>query len=173
MEKTTPTDLRPEAASAQPMQAPSPKKGSPFVGALKWLLATKSWSNQASILKKRGSFPLLRHVLKNQVISNRIIIPTEAISDHLIAKSIIGHRIILAASSITCFYSLMLIPRGVAIGVKLDSWFNASLVLATPLLIYSGLKILMSLKVLRALNEELDSREHAQAQSTVRGGADA
>lgn len=173
MQKNTPVDLQPEAADAQPSQASHPKKGSLIVGAFKILLATKSWKNQASILKKRGSFPLLRHVLKNQVLSNRIIIPTDIISDHLIAKSIIGHRVILTASSITCLYSLMLIPRGVAIGVKLDSWFNASLVLATPLLIYSSLKILMSLKVLRALNDELDSREHAQKKPTAKGGVNA
>jgi hypothetical protein len=154
MEKTTPAAQQPTVVADHPVQAPAEKKGSAIVGTLKVLLATKTWSKQASILKKRGSFPLLRSVLKNNVTSNRVIIPTAIISDYYIAKSIIGHRIILAASSITFIYGLMLLPRGIAIWVKQDAWLNASLVLSIPLLVYSGMKILMSLKVLKAFNAE-------------------
>lgn len=169
MEKKTPAAQQPQVVGDQPEQAPAKKKGSLIVGTLKVLLATKTWSKQASILKKRGSFPLLRHVLKNNVTSNRVIIPTEIISDHLIAKSIIGHRIILAASALTLFYALMLFPRGIAIGVKQDAWLNASLVLSLPLLVYSGMKILMSLKVLKAFNEERKLREQMEEIALAEG----
>jgi len=147
-----------EAAQERVAQAPPPKKSGAIVGSLKFVLATKAWSNQAAILKKRGSFPLLRTVLKNNVVSNRVIIPTEAISDHLIAKSIIGHRLMVAAVSIPLLYALVLIPRGLAMGLKLGDWLNSNLVLGVPVLMYSGMRLLMSRKVLKALNAEHQRR---------------
>ncbi|MNJ80827.1 hypothetical protein D3C77_793540 [compost metagenome] len=63
----------------------------------------------------------------------------------------------------------MLIPRGIAIGVKLDTWFNPSLVLAIPVFVYSGMKILISLKALRAFNEELKVRELAKHKALSEG----
>lgn len=173
MEKTIPAATQPMAVGAQPAQAKAPKNGSFIGGSLKFLLATKTWSKQASILRKRGSFPLLREVLKNNVTSNRVVIPTNIISDHLIAKSIIGHRVILAATSLTFLYSLMLFSRGLAVGVKMDTWFNGSLVLSIPLIVYSGTKILMSLKVLKAFHAELNERKQAQAKVTAKGAINA
>lgn len=167
MEKTIPAAPQITAAGEQSEQAKATKKGSVIVGSAKWLLATKAWSNQASILKKRGSFPLLREVLKNNVTSNRVIIPTNIISDHLIAKSIIGHRIILAVTSLTFVYALTLFARGLAIGVKMDVWLNGSLVISLPLIVYSGMKVLMSRKVLKAFHAELKERQTATAEGAI------
>ncbi|MDZ5605241.1 hypothetical protein SJI00_20930 [Pseudomonas sp. RP23018S] len=143
-----------EADEDKVAQPPPPKKSGALMGSVKFVLATKAWSNQASILKKRGSFPLLRTVLNNNVVSNRVIIPTEVISDHLIAKSIIGHRLMVAAVTIPLIYGLVLIPRGVAMGLKIGDWMNSNLFLGVPLLLYSGMRLMMSTKVLKALNEE-------------------
>jgi len=169
MEKTIPAAPQPTAAGEQSEQVQPPKKGSAIVGTAKWLLATKAWSNQASILKKRGSFPLLREVLKNNVTSNRVIIPTNIISDHYIAKSIIGHRIVLAVTSMTFIYALTLFSRGLAVGVKMNVWFNGSLVMSLPLIVYSGMKVLMSLKVLKAFHAELHERQNAVENAPAEG----
>lgn len=173
MEKTIPAAALPTAAREQPEQVKAPKNGSFLGGSIKWLLATKTWSKQASILKKRGSFPLLREVLKNHVTSNRVVIPTNIISDHLIAKSIIGHRIILTATSLTFVYALTLFSRGLAVGVKMDAWLNGALVLSLPLIVYSGTKILMSWKVLKAFHAELDERKKAESAATAEGATNA
>lgn len=157
-----------QAVEDRVAQPPPPKKSGAIMGSVKLVLATKAWSNQASILKKRGSFPLLRTVLKDNVVSNRVIIPTEAISDHLIAKSIIGHRLMVGAVIIPLLYGLVLIPRGVAMGLKLGDWMNSNLFLGVPALLYSGMRLLMSLKVLKALNEE-----NARRRSREPGGPDA
>lgn len=173
MEKMIPAAPEPTAAGEESQKAQPKKNGSFIGGSIKWLLATKSWSRQASILKKRGSFPLLREVLKNQVTSNRVIIPTNIISDHLIAKSIIGHRFVLAVTSLTFVYALMLFSRGLAVGVKMDSWLNGSLVLSVPLLVYSGAKILMSLKVLKAFHTELQERKQSKVNASAEGAINA
>lgn len=173
MEKTIPAAPQPSAAGEPSAQAVPPKKSSLIGGSIKFLLATKTWSKQAAILRKRGSFPLLRDVLKNHVTSNRVVIPTNIISDHLIAKSIIGHRVILAATSLTFVYALMLFSRGLAVGVKMDAWLNGSLVLSLPLIVYSGTKILMSWKVLRVFHAELDGRRNAKAEATALGANNA
>lgn len=169
MKKTIPAAPQPLDAGEKSEQASPPKKGSAIVGSAKWLIATRTWSNQASILKKRGSFPLLREVLKNHVTSNRVIIPTNIINDHYLAKSIIGHRIIVVVSSLTFLYSLTLFSRGLAVGVKMDVWLNGSLVMSLPLIVYSVMKVLMSMKVLRVLHAELDERQQAAKNTTPEG----
>lgn len=173
MEKSTPEGSSQQLAENTAPKVPAPRKAGALMGAFKFLLATKAWSSQFSILKKRGSLPLLRQALNNNLVGSRVIIPTDVIADHLIAKSIIGHRIIIACSLVPIFYGLIMLPRGLAIAIKVGEWLNGPLCLAIPVLLYGGMRAAVSMKVLANLSAEVSRRSGSSVKAASTGGQDA
>lgn len=161
-------DATAESIVTADTKAPPPRESGRFVKIVKVALATKAWSGQATILRKRASFPLLRTVIKNELTKEKISIPLDVIHEDYLAKSVIGHRGIAAASVLTLLYSLMLISRGLAITIKLGDVANESLLLGIPLAIIAGLRAASSWKLQREFAGELARRSNTPIKGQLR-----
>ena len=139
-------------------QKQPPKKPSKIIGAAKWVLAVEAWKKQAGILKKRASFPLLRQVVKNSTTANKILIPTEIIDDVYIAKSIVGHRIIMWTTTAVFCYFLTVFAKGLAVAIKFDDPWNTWLLSSIPMVLFTSFRAALSYKVLGAFVSERNLR---------------
>lgn len=154
----------------QAQQVQQPKKSGRIIGAAKWVLAIDAWKKHATILKKRASFPLLRHVLKNSATANRILIPTSVIADEYIAKSIVGHRWIMWTMAIVCCYYITIFAKGLAIAVKYGDVWNTWLISSVAMILFTSFRGLLSRKVLKAFTVERDLRSR-QTDNVAEGNA--
>lgn len=143
-------------SQAQPREAR--KQSGWFMTGVKVTFATNAWRKQAAILKRRGSFPLLRQVLKNSATANKVLIPTDAIAYEYLIKSIVGHRLMMAAFATTFLYFLYLFIKGLAVAIKFGAPLNLWLIMSTPMLVYCALRFRLSWKVLTAFLEEKKKR---------------
>ncbi|NWD57209.1 hypothetical protein HX878_20995 [Pseudomonas veronii] len=137
---------------------PPPKKKSKVVAVAKFVIATEAWKKHARMLKYRASFPLLREVVKNGTRANKVLIPTEVIDDVYIAKSIIGHRMIMWSSVASLCYFLTIFSKGLAVAIKFHSPLNMWLLSSVPLIIFVSFRIALSYKVLGAFLAERNQR---------------
>lgn len=144
-----------------------PAKKSKVVAVAKFVIATEAWKKHARMLKYRASFPLLREVVKNGTRANKVLIPTEIIDDLYIAKSIIGHRMILWTSVASLCYFLTIFSKGLAVAIKFQAPLNLWLLSSVPLIIFVSFRIALSRKVLGAFLAERDRRLSASADTRL------
>jgi hypothetical protein len=158
MANTHETDeiTQPDDAGAEQKQPP--KKSGKIIGAAKWVLAVNAWKRHAGNVKNRASFPLLRQVVKNSSMANKIVIPTEIIDDVYVAKSIVGHRIIMWSSMAVCCYFLTIFAKGLAVAIKFGDPWNTWLLSSIPMILFTSFRALFSYKLLGAFVPERDMR---------------
>lgn len=147
---------QPDGAGAEQKQ--QPKKSGKIIGAAKWVLAVNAWKNHAGVLKKRASFPLLRQVVKNSSMANKILIPVDIIDDVYVAKSIVGHRIIMWSTTAVFCYFLTVLAKGLAVAIKFGDPWNTWLLSSIPMLLFTSFRAIYSYKVLVAFVAERNLR---------------
>lgn len=130
------------------------------------VLATEAWKRELRGLRKRFSFPLARKVISNELRSNQSVVMLDKIPDGLLLKTCIGHVILMAAMSAALIWSLILAAKGLTAALKFGVVLNTWLIPALPLLVFSGLRLRLSLKTYRAVAEEISRRKrHSLAET--------
>lgn len=147
--------------SAQP--APAARKRGLVMSTMHFVAATHVWKKQGGILRKRASFPLLRHVIKNFRASGRVLLPVEEIADEYLAKTILGHRVILAVSSLGIAWAFHLFVKGMAVAVRFDTPMNIWLICSIPMLLFTCTNAAMSWKVQKQFSAEMARRNVARS----------
>lgn len=153
-----------DASGQNPKLEPGSRNRGAVMTALHFVAATHAWKKQASILKKRASFPLLRQILKNHHATGRVVLPVEDIADVYLAKTVIGHRIILAVSVVGVAWALHLLVKGMAVAIRFDTPWNTWLICSLPMLLFTGVNAAMSWRVQKQFGYEIARREANRSQ---------
>jgi hypothetical protein len=141
---------------------PALRKRGLVMTTMHFVVATHVWKKQGSILRKRASFPLLRHVIKNFRASGRVLLPVEEIADEYLAKTILGHRIILTVSVLGIAWAFHLFVKGLAVAVRFDTPMNIWLICSLPMLLFTCANAAMSWKVHKQFSAEMARRDNAR-----------
>lgn len=131
------------------------------------LIALKTWKTQASILKDRASFPLLRQVLKREKSEAERIVDWSEISDQTLSKALLSHLVLLIVLVPVAIWAAFITTKGIALGVRFDTWFNAWLLQGPPLLVFALAKSLVSNHSRILIQRELAKRNQLDKSGKV------
>ncbi|MCF6783408.1 hypothetical protein [Stutzerimonas stutzeri] len=135
---------------------PSPiKKRKP----ISFLLGVEAWKRQGRILKHRASFPLLRQVIRSERKQSEKIIPLSQFNTEALQRSLLSHLFILAFTVPATLWAAYTLTKGLAAGIRFDTWFNPWLIQGVPLLIFCAIKSLTSNYSRKLIQAELVRRE--------------
>lgn len=164
MQPTAPqlqTEQRQSPPEGRQEQATAAKKAGLLAGVRKGftvILAVESWKKQASILRKRASFPLLRRVISTERSLDSTIIPLADIPMEILERSKLGHAIIMAFMAPCLFWAILVTTKGIAALIKFDAPFNGWLVGGAPMVIYSATKLITSNLSYKIFSREIGRR---------------
>lgn len=102
------------------------------------------------IIKHRASFPLLRRVLSNELStakSKPAFIPLSDLSEEDRDRSYFWHTIIVAVTIPALIWTLLIMTKGLALGIKYDLWnpiTNQGLYTSIPMTIFIVSKLYVS-----------------------------
>lgn len=135
-----------------------PKKRKP----VRFILGVEAWKRQGQILKHRASFPLLRQVLRSEREQSESVVPLRKISTKVLQRSLLSHLFILAFTVPAALWAAYTMTKGLAAGIRFDTWFNAWLLQGIPLFIFCAMKSLTSNHSRGLIQAELASRDLSQ-----------
>lgn len=110
----------------------------------------KSAKKNIEIIKHRGSFPLLRRVISNELKTTKSSPKFVDLSDLSEAdrdRSLFWHTIIVAITLPALIWSIVIMTKGLAIGIKFDVWtptLNQGLYTSIPMIIFTASKLYVS-----------------------------
>lgn len=113
-------------------------------------IGLKSVRKNIGIIKHRASFPLFRRVLSNELKTSKgqpKIINAQEVSDVDIDRSYFWHTIIVAITAPALLWSIFILTKALAIGIKFDVWtptLNQGLYTSIPMIIFTGSKLYVS-----------------------------
>ncbi len=125
---------------------------------IRFLLGMEAWKRQGRILKHRASFPLLRQVLRTERKQSEKVVQLEKINTEVLQRSLLSHLFILAFTVPGTLWAAYTMTKGLAAGIRFDTWFNAWLVQGVPLLVLCAMKTLTSNHSRKLIHSELAKR---------------
>ncbi|WP_339410207.1 hypothetical protein [Pseudomonas sp. EA_35y_Pfl2_R5] len=122
-----------------------------------------SMQRQAAILRNRLSFPLLRQVLAGELESQKSLVMLDQLSTQQLARSCIGHMLILLVTVPSGIWALLTLTLGVAAAVRFGVYLNTWLMTGIPLTIFTTVTAAKSFKAYRLFRAELIARRLTDA----------
>ncbi len=124
-----------------------------------------SFKKNIAIIKNRASFPLLRRVLKNELKATKgtpKTVSASDISEEDIDRSLFWHTIIVAITGPALIWSIFILTKALAIGLKFDVWtptLNQGLYTSLPMIVFTASKLYVSWKsriAFKIMNRQLN-----------------
>jgi hypothetical protein len=103
-----------------------------------------------AIVKHRASFPLLRRVLKNELSTTKskpTVIQHTEVSEADRDRSLFWHTIIIAVTAPALLWSIFILTKALAIGLKFNVWnpaLNQGLYTSIPMIVFTASKLYVS-----------------------------
>lgn len=123
-----------------------------------FVFAFNAWKRQASILKHRASFPLLRQVLRTELKQANRQIELSEITSEVLQRSLLSHIFILLFTVPATLWAAYTMTKGLSAGIRFDVWFNGWLLQGVPVFIFCAMKALTSNHSRKLIQGELVKR---------------
>lgn len=113
----------------------------------------------ASMVANRAAFPLLRRIIRDEAAVQRSHIAVKDLNDKYLLMTVRWQLPLTIFFGLLSLWSLLVVTRGLAAGIRYDFWFNNWLIIGIPLLVLSLVRTLVSYKTYSICREERHLRQ--------------